>query len=119
MAPSLFICLFRTRILVLLGLLAATSGCQTTPTVPERPGKPDVLFIIVDDLNDWISLLDPEAPIKTPNLQRLSGLSEFEIVARVSISGQPTAQSGDWYGQVTVRPSENREVSIVIDSAVP
>ena len=64
--------LFRTRLVVLLGLLAATSGCQTPPTVPERPGKPDVLFIVVDDLNDWISLLDPEAPIKTPNLQRLA-----------------------------------------------
>ncbi|SVE12965.1 uncharacterized protein METZ01_LOCUS465819, partial [marine metagenome] len=35
-------------------------------------GKPDVLFIVVDDMNDWISLLDPKAPIKTPNLERLA-----------------------------------------------
>lgn len=34
--------------------------------------KPDVLFIVVDDMNDWISLLDPAAPIKTPNLERLA-----------------------------------------------
>jgi len=34
--------------------------------------SPDVLFIVVDDMNNWISLLDPEAPIKTPNLERLA-----------------------------------------------
>ncbi len=33
---------------------------------------PDILFIVVDDMNDWISLLDPEAPIETPNLERLA-----------------------------------------------
>ena len=37
-----------------------------------RSSAPDVLFIVVDDLNDWISLLDADAPIKTPNLQRLA-----------------------------------------------
>jgi arylsulfatase A-like enzyme len=31
-----------------------------------------VLFIVVDDMNDWISLLDPKAPIQTPNLERLA-----------------------------------------------
>ena len=34
--------------------------------------RPDFLFIAVDDMNDWISLLDPESPIKTPNLERLA-----------------------------------------------
>ena len=34
--------------------------------------RPDVLFVIVDDLNDWNTLFDPSAPIKTPNLQRLA-----------------------------------------------
>ncbi len=33
---------------------------------------PDVLFIAVDDMNDWISLLDPESPMQTPNLERLA-----------------------------------------------
>ncbi len=33
----------------------------------------DVLFMVVDDLNDWISLLDADSPIKTPNLERLAG----------------------------------------------
>ncbi|MEM1294175.1 MAG: sulfatase [Verrucomicrobiota bacterium] len=34
--------------------------------------RPDVLFIAVDDMNDWISLLDPESPIQTPNLKQLA-----------------------------------------------
>jgi len=34
--------------------------------------RPNVLFIAVDDMNDWITLLDPEAPIRTPNLTRLA-----------------------------------------------
>jgi len=33
---------------------------------------PDVLFLVVDDMNDWISLLDPGSPIRTPNLERLA-----------------------------------------------
>ena len=33
---------------------------------------PDVLFIVVDDLNDWNSLLDPTSPVQLPNLERLA-----------------------------------------------
>ena len=38
----------------------------------EQNSQPDVLFIVVDDLNDWISLLDEESPVRTPNLKRLA-----------------------------------------------
>lgn len=48
----------------------------------------------------------------------LSGFSELEIVARVSMSGQPVAQPGDWYGQIVVQPSESSEISIIIDRQV-
>ncbi len=34
-------------------------------------GKPNVLFIAVDDMNDWTTLFDEKNPIQTPNLQRL------------------------------------------------
>ena len=33
---------------------------------------PNVLFIALDDLNDWIQVLDPDAPIRTPNIERLA-----------------------------------------------
>ena len=49
---------------VLLGL--SVSGA-------ERVGvKPDVLFLVIDDMNDWISLLDKDSPVPTPNLERLA-----------------------------------------------
>jgi len=49
----------------LIGTIALTLSTHAAP-------KPDVLFIVVDDMNDWISLLDEEAPIQTPHLERLA-----------------------------------------------
>jgi len=34
--------------------------------------RPNVLFIALDDLNDWIKVLNPDAPIRTPNIERLA-----------------------------------------------
>ena len=48
-----------------------------------------------------------------------SGFSQLEIVARVSMSGQPIAQAGDWFGQQTLSLTESAEVAIVIDEQVP
>jgi len=39
--------------------------------------KPDVLFIAIDDMNDWTTLFDKKNPIKTPNLERLAGRGMF------------------------------------------
>ncbi|MHC4595379.1 MAG: sulfatase [Planctomycetota bacterium] len=34
--------------------------------------RPNVLFIALDDLNNWIKVLNPNAPIRTPNIERLA-----------------------------------------------
>ena len=34
--------------------------------------RPNVLFIAIDDMNDWSTVFDPDNPIKTPNLERLA-----------------------------------------------
>lgn len=39
--------------------------------------KPDILFIAVDDMNDWTTLFDLSNPIKTPNLERLAKRGVF------------------------------------------
>ena len=49
----------------------------------------------------------------------LSGFAEFELVARVSLSGQPAAAPGDWFGRTIVRPAEGDAVELSIDSRVP
>ncbi len=62
-----------TVVLCLSGLAVwfSTAAALLGATTDIRD-RPDILFIVVDDLNDWISLLDPAAPIPTPNLERLA-----------------------------------------------
>lgn len=49
----------------------------------------------------------------------LSGFAEFELIARVSVSGQPTAQPGDWFGTQIVKPAENSRIELSIQQQVP
>ena len=50
-------------------------SCATT--VSSASERPNVLFIAIDDMNDWTTLFDPENPIKTPNLERLAKRGMF------------------------------------------
>jgi len=49
----------------------------------------------------------------------LSGFAELEIVARVSLSGSPAAQSGDWSGSLIVSANSGQTVDLVIDQEIP
>ncbi|MFN4259298.1 MAG: sulfatase [Gemmataceae bacterium] len=51
-----------------LGLVFADPSQAAEPP----PAKPNVLFIAVDDLNDWIGALNGYPGVKTPNLDRLA-----------------------------------------------
>lgn len=48
----------------------------------------------------------------------LSGFAEFELVARVSLSGQPMAAPGDWFGTVIVNPSAANDIELSIQTEV-
>ena len=39
--------------------------------------SPDILFIAIDDMNDWTTLFDDNNPIQTPNLKRLANRGAF------------------------------------------
>ena len=45
-------------------------AARPAESVPDTTGKPNVLFIAVDDLNDWV--LERDSPIKMPNFRRLA-----------------------------------------------
>ncbi|MFW5692928.1 MAG: sulfatase [Thermoguttaceae bacterium] len=65
----------RTRAIACWALLVPTAffaAGSLRAEEPPAPGPPNVLMLVVDDMNDWISLLDPEGPIQTPNLERLA-----------------------------------------------
>ena len=48
----------------------------------------------------------------------LGAYPEITVVARVSHSGQPTAQPGDWQAESVVRPGGTGTVALVIDQVV-
>ena len=48
----------------------------------------------------------------------LGAYSELSVVARVSHSGQPTSQPGDWEAEALVRPGSENTVALVIDQVV-
>lgn len=55
-----------TIVILVYGSLLSINSCK-------REVKPNVLFIAVDDLNDWIGCLDNHPGAQTPNLDRLAG----------------------------------------------
>ncbi len=58
---------------LVLSLLAASVWmfCASSSTASE-PRRPNVLFIAVDDLNDWVSALAGHPQARTPNIDRLA-----------------------------------------------
>jgi arylsulfatase A-like enzyme len=59
----------RLAVLVCLVLIASTPASS----VREEQGKrPNVLLIIVDDLNDWVGCLGGHPQVKTPHIDRLA-----------------------------------------------
>lgn len=84
---------------------------------PAAPAPPiAVVRRQVSELPADIALGDAQSMVAGRNL---SGFDSFELVARVSLSGGPGAQSGDWFGSVIVTPSESNSVVLTIDQQVP
>ena len=69
------------RSFLLKSLHAGAAGLVSTrclTAMAASSGKrPDVLFIAIDDMNDWTTLFDKKNPIKTPNLERLARRGMF------------------------------------------
>ena len=58
------------QLLMLCLALAVATGLPTTSLAVEK--QPNVLFIAVDDLNDWVGCLGGHPQVKTPNIDRLA-----------------------------------------------
>ena len=62
-------------ITLLLGCTTPLSAADAEPTSTPNPSaslKKNVLFIAVDDLNDWVNCMDGRAGVHTPNIDRLA-----------------------------------------------
>lgn len=84
------------------------------PAVPTPPIA--VTRRRLSELPATISLSDAQSMVEGRNL---SAFAEIELLARVSLSGGPAAQSGDWFGSLIVRPAESAAVNLTIDQQVP
>lgn len=56
-----------------LWILLITLACGSLVSAK----RPNVLFLSVDDMNDWLTLFDENHPIQTPNLERLARKGVF------------------------------------------
>jgi cytochrome c-type biogenesis protein CcmH len=93
---------------------------KTVFVIVRDPAQPSPPIAAVrrrlSELPALISLGDADAmiPGRVP-----SGFARLEIVARVSVSGQAIAASGDWYGQKIIETGTTDMVQITIDQQVP
>src|SRR5436309_14402282 len=53
-----------------VSMIAAVLGAG--PAAAQPPARPNVLFIAVDDLRDWVGYLGKNPQTKTPNIDRLA-----------------------------------------------
>lgn len=100
--------------------LSAVAPGSTIFIIARDPAQPSPPIAAVrrraNELPSAITLSDADAMIPG---RLLSGFDKLEIVARASTSGQPMAQSGDWFGSAELDTDESRQLSIVIDQQVP
>ena len=84
---------------------------------PAQPSPPiAVTRAMVSQLPVQVEFSDSDSMMQG---RSLSMFPEFELVARVAVSGQRTQQPGDWYGTVQVRPAEGNSVQLEISEQVP
>jgi cytochrome c-type biogenesis protein CcmH len=86
---------------------------------PQQPSPPiAVTRRQLSELPTVVTLTDRDSMVPG---RSLSAFQSFELVARVSISGQPMPQPGDWSGSMvyTVQSSDQDTVDLVIDQELP
>ncbi len=70
----------KTTIICLTGLLSLFPTLQASATTVSRP---NVLFIVIDDLNDWVGCLGGHPQAHTPNIDRLAAHGTLFLNAHV------------------------------------
>ena len=58
--------------LLCTSLVATSTLLASVASGPAKPAPPNVLFIAIDDLNDWVGCLGGHPQARTPNMDRLA-----------------------------------------------
>ena len=100
-------------------LINRVSGNAIMFVLARRPGVPGppiaAVRTVAASLPATLSISDANTMIAG---NTLAGLSEVEIVARISASGGPIAGPGDLYGEAIWRVGAGRRVDIIVDQIV-
>jgi cytochrome c-type biogenesis protein CcmH len=97
--------------------LSADATVFVIARVPGQPGPP--IAVKRQQLADFpklIELGDRDVMIQG---RKLSNFSKLEIVARVTASGQPIAQSGDWFGSLIANANSGQTIDLLINQKIP
>ena len=99
---------------------AAISPSSSVFVIARDPAQPSPPLAVarrrVEDLPTVVSMSDADAMVQG---RILSAYESLEIIVRVSASGQPAAQPGDWFGRSLFSPAEGDSIAIVVDRQVP
>ena len=67
--------IFQSRFLTVVAAVCGVAVVFSAGAVcgaAEAPRRPNVLFIAVDDMNDWVGCLNGHPDVRTPNIDRLA-----------------------------------------------
>ena len=109
----------RARITLSAEALAALPAEATVYLIARDPAVPVPPIAAarrrLSELPAYVELGDRESMVPG---RELSNFAEFELIARVSLSGQPGAQPGDWFGSIIVAPAGGSDVELEIHEQV-
>jgi cytochrome c-type biogenesis protein CcmH len=96
--------------------LTAQSALFVLARDPDQPGPPFAAKRLPPQFPAEVSLSAADAML--PQRQIRPG-QKLEVVARISLSGQPQSASGDPYGQVSYHVGTDGKLNLVIDKLAP
>ena len=102
----------------LRNLIFALGACLFTTFAYSAP-KPNVLFIAVDDLNDWIGCLDGHPQALTPNMDRLAKRGVLFINAHCAAPACNPSRAAVFSGMMPQRTGVWSNRSTRIEKAAP
>lgn len=101
-------------------LPSAISSDATVFIIARDPSQPSPPIAVarrrLSELPSLIELSDRDAMIPG---RPLSAFSSVEIVARISLTGTPAAQAGDWFTAIVIDRSNEQVIEMLIDQVVP
>jgi arylsulfatase A-like enzyme len=73
----------QTALRALAGIGLLVTMIEFCPAAPASERRPNVLFIAIDDLNDWVGCLGGHPQARTPNIDRLAARGALFLNAHV------------------------------------